>query len=293
MNQVLPQDACPLLTCSPLVLASPSSWHPRPQQWMEAILSLACRVPVWSEQQFLPEPSPSSIRSPLLTLGGAESCLFILRLRAQSPNRTAASLPGDGPGESSSYFVLPGPKRSWAGTCPGCSQPMSVDDSGNFSSLDTLLWQRTECLLQTFVKNNFCQGWEIWTLSHQRWRLKNEACVLGCYLVAPCGPWVQEDRQQGQGFPSFCSVAVAWKLAKQEVQVLLPRLAQSPGRQQMWAETEGQGQTVGQQASYKQGGFGQRKSGASGMTGNHTFWGYRCPGSKNKAGKSGNLYVSL
>ena len=68
-----------------LVLASPSFWHPRPQEWMEAILSLACRVPVQSEQQFLPGPSPSSIRSPLPTLGGAESCLFILRLRAQSP----------------------------------------------------------------------------------------------------------------------------------------------------------------------------------------------------------------
>ena len=56
MNQVPPQDACPLLTCSPLVLASPSFWHPWPQEWMEAILSLACRVPVQSEQQFLPGP---------------------------------------------------------------------------------------------------------------------------------------------------------------------------------------------------------------------------------------------
>lgn len=87
---------------------------------------------------------------------------------SEPTNRTAASLPGDGPGESSSFSVLPEPKRSWAGTCPGCSQPMPVDDSGDFSSLDTLLWQRTECLLQTFLKNNFCQGWEIWTLSHQR-----------------------------------------------------------------------------------------------------------------------------
>ena len=161
---------------------------------------------------------------------------------SEPTNRTAASLPGDGPGESSSFSVLPEPKRSWAGTCPGCSQPMPVDDSGDFSSLDTLLWQKTECLLQTFLKNNFCQGWEIWTLSHQRWRLRNEACVLGCHLVAPCGPWVQKDRQQGQGIPSFCSVAVAWNLAKHKVQVLLPRLAQSPGRQQTWAETEGQGQ---------------------------------------------------
>ena len=87
---------------------------------------------------------------------------------SEPTNRTAASLPGDGPGESSSFSVLPEPKRSWAGTCPGCSQPMPVDDSGDFSSLDTLLWQKTECLLQTFLKNNFCQGWEIWTLSHQR-----------------------------------------------------------------------------------------------------------------------------
>ena len=35
---------------------------------------------------------------------------------------------------------------------------MPMDDSGNISSLDTLLSQRTERLLQIFVKNNYFQN---------------------------------------------------------------------------------------------------------------------------------------
>ena len=63
----------------PLVLASlapgVNGGHPVPG--MQGASSVWAAVPAWAH--------PSSIRSPLPTLGGAESCLFILRLRAQSP----------------------------------------------------------------------------------------------------------------------------------------------------------------------------------------------------------------
>lgn len=113
-----------------------------------------------------------------------------------------------------------------------------------------------------------------------------------CHMWALCAE--RQTATGAWGISSSCSVALAWKLAKQEEQVLPPSdwpRAQADSRCEQRQRARG-----GWRASthpVNKGGIGQRKSATSGMTGSHTFWGDTCLGSKEKAGKSGNLWCLI
>ena len=104
LDQVLPRTPA---TCSH---TAPLCWHPQPPAVNEGRPVPGMQQLLSSSYSLGPVHHPSG---PHCIPGRAESCLFILRaLCSESTNKTAASLKGDGPGKSSSYFMLPAPKRS-------------------------------------------------------------------------------------------------------------------------------------------------------------------------------------